>query len=161
LHSLSHHFNDELEGKVTALEGRLRRAEEEKIALEEQLKQHKLNQSMVEYKFIRSEQNEKGRVRELENQLITERTRAETERKVAVERAGIIEDLKGRLQQGEANERLIIQQYEEKLRLFQTELTYKETLKKSQINSTEEKVTASAIEIQRLNEEVRYLRQGL
>jgi hypothetical protein len=118
--SLSHHFNDELEGKVVALEGRLRRAEEERIALEEQLKQHKLNQSMVEYKFIRSEQTEKTRVRELENQLITERTRAETERKVAGERGAIIEDLKGRLQQGEANERMVIQQYEEKFRLFQT-----------------------------------------
>lgn len=65
IHSLSNHFNDELEGKVSLLEGRLRRAEEEKIALEEQLKQLKLNQSMVEYKFIRSEQTEKGRVREL------------------------------------------------------------------------------------------------
>jgi hypothetical protein len=30
---------------------------------------------------------------------------------VATERAAIIEDLKGRLQQGEANERMIIQQY--------------------------------------------------
>ncbi len=78
IHSLSNHFNDELESKVSLLEGRLRRAEEEKIALEEQLKQLKLNQSMAEYKFIRSEQNEKGRVRELENQLITERTRADT-----------------------------------------------------------------------------------
>lgn len=65
IHSLSSHFNEELEGKVSLLEGRLRRAEEEKIALEEQLKQLKLNQSMVEYKFIRSEQTEKGRVREL------------------------------------------------------------------------------------------------
>jgi hypothetical protein len=47
IHSLSNHFNDELEGKVSLLEGRLRRAEEEKIALEEQLKQLKLNQSMA------------------------------------------------------------------------------------------------------------------
>jgi hypothetical protein len=62
-HSISNHFNEELESKVFALEGKLRRAEEEKIAFEEQLKQNKLNQSMVEYKLIRSEQNEKGRVR--------------------------------------------------------------------------------------------------
>jgi hypothetical protein len=80
---------------------------------------------------------------------------------VAQERAAIIEDLKARLLQGEANERLLVQQYEEKFRHFQTELAYKETLKKSQISSTEEKVTATAQENQRLVEEVRFLRQAM
>ena len=32
-HSLSHHFNEELEAKVTTLEAKLRRTEEDKISL--------------------------------------------------------------------------------------------------------------------------------
>ena len=45
--------------------------------------------------------------------------------------------------------------------MIQTELAFKETLKKSQINSTEEKINASAQENHRLTEEIRYLMQSL
>ena len=53
------------------LEGRLRKAEDENVGLQEQVKQYKLNQSMAEYKSLRDGQSEKGRVRELEAQLMT------------------------------------------------------------------------------------------
>jgi hypothetical protein len=54
--SVNNQFNEELENKVYSLEAKLRKVEDEKIGLEEQLKQNKLNQSMAEYKFIRNEQ---------------------------------------------------------------------------------------------------------
>lgn len=73
------------------LEGRLRKAEDENVSLEEQVKQYKLNQSMAEYKSLRDGQSEKGRVRELEAQLMTERARAESERKASVEKGMLVE----------------------------------------------------------------------
>jgi Ni,Fe-hydrogenase I small subunit len=117
---------------------------------------------MNEYKFIRDGQNEKGRVRELENMLITERSRAETERKVLIEKSNsIVEELKNKLIQCEMNEKLMIQQYEEKLRMYHNELELQENMKKSQIVVSEGKVSASAQEIHRLSEENKYLKQCL
>ena len=46
-------FSEELESKIMKLENKLRRAEEEKIDLEEQVRNNQVNQTMAEYNIFR------------------------------------------------------------------------------------------------------------
>lgn len=55
----------------------------------------------------------------------------------------------------------MVQQYEERIKLIQHEMTFQETMKKSQIVSTEEKINASVQEINKLAEENRNLKQNI
>lgn len=154
-------FNEELENKVYSLESKLRKTQEEKIELEEALKKHRLNQSMTEFQLMKNEKNEKGKVRELEAQLANERTKLDNERKVTLEKNAVIEDLKAKIVEFELRERAASQQFDERIRNIQQEFAFHETMKKSQINSTEEKVSAHQNEIARLSEEIRFLRHNL
>ena len=82
---------------MTALEAKLRRTQEEKIDLEEQVSKNKIKQTMEGYKSLQNEHNEKNRIRELETQLAAERTRLESDRKIISEKTSIIEEFKSKL----------------------------------------------------------------
>ena len=90
-------FNEELDHKVSQLESKLRKVQEEKIDLEEELNKIKMKQTMEGYKSLQSEHHEKSRVRELETQLAAERARNETERKALYEKNLLIDELKSRV----------------------------------------------------------------
>ena len=92
---------------------------------------------MAEYNFFKQEHNEKGRVRELEGMLASERAKNDTERKTLIEKNILLEEFKSRLVEYENREKHIISQYEDKIRSFQNEMLYHDNLKKSQIMSTE------------------------
>jgi predicted nucleic acid-binding Zn-ribbon protein len=114
-------FNEELEHKVTQLETKLRKVQEEKIDIEQELSKIKTNQTLEGYKSLQNEHNERNRVRELETQLAAERARNETERKALYEKNLLLEELKSRLMEYDNREKVIITQYEEKLRTFHSE----------------------------------------
>ena len=80
-----------------------------------------MNNTIVGYRSLQNEHNEKNRIRELEQMLASQRTKSDFERKANHEKNILIDELKDKLVQAGNREQKIVSQCEEKLNAFQTE----------------------------------------
>ena len=111
---------------------------------------------------------EKARVRELENQLISEKSkvdiergRLEHEKRMGAEKAALVDELKEKVHIMTTNELYMRQQYEDEIVRIRNETQINDNLKKSQINNNEEKMALISQEIERLREDNKGLRQTI
>ena len=147
---------------------RLKRAEEGRIEATEEFKAYKVTQSMGEFKMKEAVNVEKARVRELENQLISEKSkvdiergRLEHEKRMGAEKAALVDELKEKVHIMTTNELYMRQQYEDEIVRIRNETQINDNLKKSQINNNEEKMALISQEIERLREDNKGLRQTI